>query len=324
MHCILLALALALSACASGSELFTQADYLENNLSRIHDAAYQCAERDLAMAEAHHEFARYELRRGSYLEAKRHLELSQQHTEAAMEIVDNRPDCWPDYVADTDGDGYLDDVDQCPRDPEDFDMFEDEDGCPELDNDGDGLNDPDDMCPLDPEDFDLFEDEDGCPELDNDNDGYDDPDDDCPNDPEDFDGQDDEDGCPEEDVPVLEFTVIHDDRIEITQQINFAYDSAEILADSYPVLNEVAGIILSNPAMRIRIEGHTDSAGRARYNLRLSDERAASVRTYLTERGIEAFRLESVGYGEERPIDTNDTAEGRANNRRVEFHIVAQ
>ena len=101
---------------------------------------------------------------------------------------------------DNDRDGILDDDDQCPNNPEDKDNFQDEDGCPEgdkNDRDGDGILDNVDKCPDDPEDFDQFEDEDGCPELDNDKDGIPDADDLCPNVPEDKDGFEDEDGCPD-------------------------------------------------------------------------------------------------------------------------------
>jgi len=115
---------------------------------------------------------------------------------------------------DSDGDGIPDSLDACPHDPEDFDGFEDEDGCPEPDNDGDGICDPwvaeaglleryahickgVDRCPNEPEDFDGFEDEDGCPEPDNDGDGIPDIRDRCRDVPEDFDGFEDEDGCPD-------------------------------------------------------------------------------------------------------------------------------
>ncbi|TNE92236.1 MAG: hypothetical protein EP330_02590 [Deltaproteobacteria bacterium] len=108
------------------------------------------------------------------------------------------PKAKPEPV-DTDGDGYLDLQDGCPEDPEDFDEFQDEDGCPDHDNDRDRVLDIDDACPLVPEDRDGFQDEDGCPEEDNDNDGINDEDDACPLDPEDLDDDRDEDGCPEED-----------------------------------------------------------------------------------------------------------------------------
>jgi outer membrane protein OmpA-like peptidoglycan-associated protein len=105
-------------------------------------------------------------------------------------------------IGDRDGDGYKDDLDQCPDDPEDFDGFKDEDGCPEPDNDNDGILDVDDRCPNTPEDRDGDEDEDGCPEGqdgDRDGDGILDSRDKCPDDPEDRDGFQDKDGCPEPD-----------------------------------------------------------------------------------------------------------------------------
>ncbi|MFT7579526.1 MAG: outer membrane protein OmpA-like peptidoglycan-associated protein [Myxococcota bacterium] len=100
---------------------------------------------------------------------------------------------------DSDGDGILDDVDQCPSEPEDFDGNQDTDGCPDGDRDGDGIDDDLDKCPDKPEDKDSFEDEDGCPDLDNDKDGILDGDDKCPNKPEDIDGDRDDDGCPDGD-----------------------------------------------------------------------------------------------------------------------------
>jgi outer membrane protein OmpA-like peptidoglycan-associated protein len=105
-------------------------------------------------------------------------------------------------IGDRDGDGYRDDVDQCPDEPEDFDRFEDEDGCPDPDNDRDGILDVDDECPMVPEDHDGDADEDGCPEGnigDRDGDGILDNVDECPDDPEDRDGFQDEEGCPDPD-----------------------------------------------------------------------------------------------------------------------------
>ena len=105
-------------------------------------------------------------------------------------------------VGDRDGDGIKDDLDRCPDAPEDFDGWEDEDGCPDPDNDRDGIVDVDDKCPDIPEDRDGVEDDDGCPEGDiNDRDGDHIPDnlDRCPDDPEDIDGFQDEDGCPDPD-----------------------------------------------------------------------------------------------------------------------------
>lgn len=110
---------------------------------------------------------------------------------------------------DTDGDGLLDRFDGCPTDPEDWDRFEDEDGCPDVDNDGDGIVDDDDQCPDVEEDFDEYRDRDGCPDEDNDSDGFVDWKDRCPDEPEDNDGFQDRDGCPdldndEDGIPDLE------------------------------------------------------------------------------------------------------------------------
>jgi outer membrane protein OmpA-like peptidoglycan-associated protein len=105
-------------------------------------------------------------------------------------------------IGDRDGDGYKDDDDTCPDEPEDFDNFADEDGCPDPDNDRDGILDIDDECELVPEDRDGDADEDGCPEGnegDRDGDGILDDVDQCPDDPEDRDGFQDEDGCPDPD-----------------------------------------------------------------------------------------------------------------------------
>jgi outer membrane protein OmpA-like peptidoglycan-associated protein len=106
-------------------------------------------------------------------------------------------------IGDRDGDGYKDDQDECPDEPEDFDGFEDEDGCPDPDNDQDGILDVDDRCPNTPEDRDGDQDEDGCPEGkkdgDRDGDGILDSKDQCPDDPEDRDGFEDSDGCPDPD-----------------------------------------------------------------------------------------------------------------------------
>jgi outer membrane protein OmpA-like peptidoglycan-associated protein len=105
-------------------------------------------------------------------------------------------------IGDRDGDGIKDDIDQCPDDPEDFDGFKDEDGCPDPDNDNDGIPDKDDRCPNVPEDRDGHEDQDGCPESENgdrDGDGIPDNVDKCPDEPEDRDGFQDQDGCPDPD-----------------------------------------------------------------------------------------------------------------------------
>ena len=90
-------------------------------------------------------------------------------------------------------------------------------------------------------------------------------------------------------------------------------------------MDEIADVMVSHPELlRIRVEGHTDSDGNDRYNLKLSQLRAESVVAYLTGRGVEIQRLDPVGFGETRPLVDNTTAENKQLNRRVEFVIVSQ
>jgi OOP family OmpA-OmpF porin len=112
-------------------------------------------------------------------------------------------------------------------------------------------------------------------------------------------------------------------KITIDQTIHFAFDRAVIRPQSYPILNDVVAIINANRSSikSISIEGNTDSVGSDAYNKSLSDRRAAAVKDYLVKKGIPADMLETVGYGESRPVDTNTTAAGRAKNRRVEFKV---
>ena len=218
---------------------------------------------------------------------------------------------------DLDRDGIPNDVDKCPNEAEDFDGFEDEDGCPDEDNDGDGIPDADDQCPNEAEDLDGFEDEDGCPDEDNDGDGIPDADDQCPNEPETFNGEDDEDGCPD-------LVRVVGQQIKILQKVYFATNKSKILEKSFPVLDEVAKIIQLKEKIRVRVEGHTDDRGRDKKNMKLSQARADSVVAYLVEKGVAEDRLISEGKGENEPIADNDTAEGQARNRRVEFHIISK
>jgi|GEM_PF-366839 len=263
----------------------------------------------------------------------------------------------PPPPVDTDGDGLYDPDDQCPNQPEDKDGFQDADGCPDPDNDQDGILDGDDKCVNEPETKNGFQDEDGCPDeappVDTDGDGLFDPDDKCPNQPEDKDGFQDEDGCPDPDndkdgIPdvadkcPLEPEVINGvtdedgcpdkgkvkvqvdgERILILEKVYFATGKDIILPRSFPLLKQVAAVLRANPQVELlRVEGHTDDQGNDASNLDLSKRRAANVRAFLVKEGIDAGRLESQGYGETKPVDSNKTAKGRENNRRVEFNIV--
>ena len=117
--------------------------------------------------------------------------------------------------------------------------------------------------------------------------------------------------------------VLREDKIEINQAVQFEFGKAVLLDESKGLLDDVATIIKDNPEIKkVRVEGHTDNVGGKGFNLTLSRQRAASVREYLISQGVDAKRLVSQGYGMTKPIDTNDTEEGRAKNRRVEFAIV--
>lgn len=111
----------------------------------------------------------------------------------------------------------------------------------------------------------------------------------------------------------------------VLRGIHFKSGSAEILPESYPILDEAAKILKENPTIIVEVQGHTDSRGSARYNLKLSQRRAEAVVKYLVEKhGIDPKRLIPKGYGESRPIASNATPEGRALNRRVEFKILGE
>ena len=213
---------------------------------------------------------------------------------------------------DRDGDGIADDIDQCPDVAEDKDGYEDEDGCPDYDNDKDGIYDTQDKCPMQPEDLDGFQDQDGCPDPDNDKDGILDVSDNCPNNPETFNGFKDDDGCPDEKPQEIKAKFILDG-------VNFKTNSAELLEESYYVLDKVYFSLEAYPNIKVEISGHTDSDGSNQFNLILSYERAKTVRSYLINRGLAEGRLVARGFGEEKPRASNNTAEGRAQNRRVEI-----
>lgn len=243
---------------------------------------------------------------------------------------------------DRDGDGIPDYDDQCPNSAEDFDGFEDEDGCPDMDNDGDGIIDELDSCPDEPEDFDGIDDADGCPEQDDqDNDGILDVYDNCIHEPEDFDGFEDKDGCPDVDNDqdgILDgvdrcpnnaetYNGFQDEDgcpdiapKEVLNGVNFEFNSANLKTGSEKVLDEMIRALKANPDVSIEIQGHTDSQGSLAYNQKLSEQRAGTVLKYLTDNGINATRLKSIGFGETKPVADNSTEAGRLQNRRVEVH----
>ncbi|GMU59952.1 MAG: hypothetical protein AMXMBFR34_17150 [Myxococcaceae bacterium] len=305
--------------------------------------------------------------------------------------------------ADFDGDGIRGDDDRCIDEPEDFDGFEDNDGCPEPDNDKDGIDDEEDHCKDKPEDKDGVADEDGCPETDADADSVLDEQDKCPevkgspanhgcpdgdkdgdtvpdrldkcpdqkgvvenngcpdgdkdadtvvdrldacpdekgmaenkgcpyadadkdsvvdkfdNCPQEA-GSPDNQGCP---AKVKQLVVITQDKLVIKDKVYFDTGKATIQPRSFGLLEQLANVLKGHPEIKVvQVEGHTDSTGTADINRKLSQDRATSVRDFLVQKGVETGRLKPVGFGPDKPVDSNDTPAGRENNRRVEFNIV--
>jgi len=245
---------------------------------------------------------------------------------------------------DPDGDGIIGASDSCPEKPENVNRWQDEDGCPDEipDTDSDGLNDVADKCREQPEDVDKFTDEDGCPDPDNDGDGALDAVDrcpivvgpiensGCPDTDRDTDTVVDRlDNCPDEAGKVKnhgckdkQLVIITPTKLTILEILYFQNNSAKLLPRSNKLLDQVAKVLVAHPEIaKIRIEGHTDDRGDDQYNLDLSQQRAESVQAYLIKKGVGASRIEAKGYGESVPLDPEQTAEGRAANRRVEFKI---
>lgn len=275
---------------------------------------------------------------------------------------------------DNDQDGVLDVADACILIPEDRDGHEDADGCPDPDNDHDAVCDPwvtelgqqetyrnlcagSDACVDNPEDPDGVDDLDGCPEPDNDHDEICDPwaamwikqhgevphfkgacigSDQCPNEPETLNDVEDEDGCPDKSKRKVE---IAGEKLLIKDTIYFDFNKATIKSRSFPILNDVAKVLYENPQIQlVEIQGHTDDVGNDAYNLKLSQQRADSVMTWLSTTAkykISPERLRAKGFGEEVPLVPVLDADGkkvilsgkalttaRDSNRRVEFLIV--
>jgi OOP family OmpA-OmpF porin len=105
----------------------------------------------------------------------------------------------------------------------------------------------------------------------------------------------------------------------VLQGVNFELDSARLTQDSYETLDHVARSLKEWPEVRVEIGGHTDDTGTDEYNMELSQRRAEAVRDYLMSKGTSGSRLEAKGYGKTQPLNTNNTDEGRAQNRRVEL-----
>lgn len=200
---------------------------------------------------------------------------------------------------DRDLDSIPDKEDACP---DDFGLRSMK-GCPDMD--GDGIIDSEDVCPTLVGTKEMK----GCP--DNDGDGIADPEDACPN----VAGVASNKGCPE----------IKEETKKIFEKaltgIQFETGKAVIRKTSYGILDNVALVMIENPNYFLDIKGHTDNAGDSDKNKTLSADRAEAVRSYLISKGIDASRMTSEGFGDTMPVQSNDTKEGRAANRRVEFVV---
>lgn len=271
---------------------------------------------------------------------------------------------------DNDQDGILDKADKCPMMAESFNGYKDQDGCPDFskdeqklmegDQDNDNVPNDRDECITLPEDWDGFEDDDGCPDLDNDKDGILDEEDDCPNAAEVFNGIMDKDGCPDEDpdqqssdpktttmdqslkptesAPVQQTegdldqpampdatdvpaTALPPSNIFSGKYIYFDSSKASFTSESIVVLDQVAEALEQYPALRVEVSGYADSSGPEELNRKIAEKRALRVKDALLERGASIDQLTVKSYGEDNPIASNDTEDGKRKNRRVEFHI---
>ncbi len=243
--------------------------------------------------------------------------------EAGLEIFNGCPDSDNDGIEDSkddcpntpglaefngcpdgDGDGVMDKEDKCPTVPGLKALM----GCP--DADGDGVADGDDECP----NIAGPAANKGCPWPDTDGDGILDKDDKCPTEA----GEAANDGCPIQVPTPAVMKTLND----YAKTILFDTGKASIKDASEAVLVNITAILKEYPNSKFHIDGYTDSTGGAKLNKTLSEKRASSVTDFLIANGIAADRLNSRGYGEESPIDNNNTRAGRRNNRRVEVVLI--
>ena len=244
-------------------------------------------------------------------------------------------------LLDTDNDSVPDYLDKCPDTPKEAIGFVDKNGC-SLDTDGDGVPDYLDLCPDTPAELKKNVDKNGCV-LDTDGDGVPDYLDKCPGTPVEARGKVDQDGCPRDTdgdgipdyldkCPTIPGVAANNGCPEIKKEVKTLFKKAlqgiqfetgkdKIVAKSFPILNQIANVLESNPTYLIEVRGHTDNVGEAELNQVLSKKRAEAVRKYLVEKGIDPKRMTANGYGDTLPVATNDTPAGRTLNRRVEFEI---
>jgi OOP family OmpA-OmpF porin len=226
-------------------------------------------------------------------------------------IPDNKDSC-PEEAGpaelngcpDSDGDGIADKDDACPDAAGSAEM----NGCP--DSDGDGIADNLDKCPQEAGEAAN----DGCPEDDRDGDGVPDKDDVCPDEA----GDAANNGCPE--LPEKLITFMKGEN----STLFFVVNSAVVTDESSSKLKILTDLLGTYTKVNVVIEGHASSDGSTAYNQTLSEKRANSVKEALMAMGVDASRLETIGYGETKPTEDNSTAAGRTANRRVQFERKVQ
>ena len=223
--------------------------------------------------------------------------------------------------ADYDRDGVPDTEDACPNQKGVSSIDPKRNGCPgDVDTDLDGIADKEDACPKDKGSHNDDPSKNGCPTKDGDHDGIADIDDACPNERGLPNADKSKNGCPK-DVRVTTGEIV------ILRQVHFKLGKSSLDQTVDPVsddlLTEVRDVILQHPEIEvIEVQGHADDSGTSEFNKQLSQQRATAVRGWLVRKGIDGKRLVATGYGATRPIATNQTDEGRAQNRRVQFVIV--
>lgn len=204
---------------------------------------------------------------------------------------------------DTDRDGVPDHLDRCPNTPAGVPVTAE--GCPR-DSDGDGVTDDKDRCPNTPAGTRVNAE--GCP-LDSDGDGVPDNIDACPNTPP---------GTPVDARGCRR--IFEEGKANVVLEgVTFATGSSRLTPESNEILDRVAQALIENPEINVEVQGHTDNTGSVAANTRISQARAAAVRQYLISKGVAANRLTARGYGPSEPTASNDTPEGRQQNRRVEL-----
>ncbi|MBZ0107430.1 MAG: OmpA family protein [Candidatus Scalindua rubra] len=202
---------------------------------------------------------------------------------------------------DSDRDGVPESLDRCPDTPIGVDV--DESGCSKVvqaDSDGDGVFDDVDRCPDTPIGVDV--DESGCPKVvqaDSDGDGV----------------FDDVDEC--SDTPIG--AIVDDRGCWVVKGVQFDYKKWNVKPQFNSNLDNIENILINNPGLQIRIDGHTDDIGSMKYNIDLSGKRAQAIKDYLVDKGIDSSRITTKGLGYAQPIADNDTPNGRALNRRAEI-----